>query len=158
HAPDGRFSARAALQPGLHRNRSVLFARRLRASARDSRRSTDTMRIAALFDNFGPYHLARLNAAGALCDFLRVEFASPSQEYEWQREVGSPKFRCHRLFSNGSSAQCETALLQTELNKLLDSFQAEAVAVPGWSGRLAFAALGWAVRHRIPAIVMSEST
>jgi len=42
------------------------------------------LRVAILFDNFGPYHLARLRAASGVCDLLAVEFGSSSAEYGWK--------------------------------------------------------------------------
>ena len=46
------------------------------------------MKIAVCFDNFGPYHLARLRAAASVCDLLAVQVAVDSAEYAWKNESG----------------------------------------------------------------------
>src|ERR1035437_3826292 len=45
------------------------------------------MKIAIIFDNFGPYHLARLGAAAQVCELMAVEVATSSAEYAWKREA-----------------------------------------------------------------------
>jgi glycosyltransferase involved in cell wall biosynthesis len=87
-----------------------------------------------------------------------VEFASVSGEYAWTTGDVEVAFRHVTLHENGPSAQCSTRDLRERLSRCLDDFQPDAVAVPGWSGRLAFAALQWCLRRGVPAIAMSEST
>jgi glycosyltransferase involved in cell wall biosynthesis len=45
------------------------------------------MKIAIIFDNFGPYHLARLGAAAQVCELMAMEVATSSAEYAWKREA-----------------------------------------------------------------------
>src|SRR5438132_820920 len=116
------------------------------------------MKIAVLFDNFGPYHLARLNAASTRCDLLSIEFATTSSDYAWRSNGLQKNFRATTIYSEGPSAQCPTHNLQQRLQVALDDFSPDAVAVPGWSGRLAFAAMIWCIQNRIPVVLMSEST
>jgi hypothetical protein len=62
-------------------------------------------RVAILFDNFGPYHLARLRAASGACEVLAVEFGSASSEYDWaaseavglKRVVLNPRGESHQM-------------------------------------------------------------
>lgn len=116
------------------------------------------MKLAVLFDNFGPYHMARLDAASSVADVLGVEFAAESGDYSWARRSAPVRFQQCTLFADGPSRQCSTRMLRERLQKALADFQPDVVAIPGWSGRLAFAALAWKVRHGVPAIAMSEST
>ena len=44
------------------------------------------MRISVVFDNLGPYHRARLQAAAEIADVLAVEVAASSEEYAWKRD------------------------------------------------------------------------
>ena len=114
-------------------------------------------RVAILFDNFGPYHLARLRAASAACDVLAVEFGSSSAEYDWKaseaaglkRVVLNPKGESHRMSNEEFSRR---------LDETLNDFRPEVVVVPGWGYRGALLALSWSLSHGVPAIVMSEST
>jgi 1,2-diacylglycerol 3-alpha-glucosyltransferase len=115
-------------------------------------------KVAVLFDNFGPYHVARLRAAAQRTDLLAVEFASRSGEYAWEASStnGEP-FRRVTLLSttsrDGSSSKfCEV------LDAHLSSFRPDAVAIPGWSSGRVFSALNWCLQTRTPAIVMSASS
>jgi glycosyltransferase involved in cell wall biosynthesis len=45
------------------------------------------VRTTVIFDNFGPYHLARLRAAASVTELLAVEVAASSAEYAWKREA-----------------------------------------------------------------------
>jgi glycosyltransferase involved in cell wall biosynthesis len=117
------------------------------------------MKVAVLFDNFGPYHIARLRAAAQRTALIAVEFASRSREYAWQSlSASSEPFRLVTLLSTGTSRDVSGGTFYKILDLHLSSFRPDAVAIPGWSSRRAFAALGWCLRTRTPAIVMSESS
>jgi len=114
-------------------------------------------RAAILFDHFGPYHLARLRAAADVCDLLAVEFGSSSDEYAWRRESWSG-FHSKTLCVKGPSSRMSHSFFKSELGEALSRFEPEVVFVPGWSSRGALYSLEWCLLHRIPAVVMSEST
>jgi len=114
-------------------------------------------RVAILFDNFGPYHLARLKAASNACDVLAVEFGSSSAEYEWKASESGGLKRV-ALNDRGSSHDLPIEEFKGRLFHVLDEYKPEVVVVPGWGYRGALMALGWGLIHRIPVICMSEST
>lgn len=114
-------------------------------------------RVAILFDNFGPYHLARLKAASGVCDVLAVEFGSSSAEYEWKASESGGLKRV-ALNDRGSSHDLPIEEFKGRLFHVLDEYKPEVVVVPGWGYRGALMALGWGLIHRIPVICMSEST
>ena len=135
------------------------------------------MKAAVIFDNLGPYHLARLRAAAAnISELMAVEVAASSAEYEWQREAemgkqkpenrntglvsafGVSDFKTITLLERGTSGEVSGRELAARLNRVLDDFQPQVVFIPGWSSRAAFAALFWCGRARVPTVVMSEST
>ena len=120
-----------------------------------------------IFDNFGPYHLARLRAAAAtVSGLLAVEVAGSSAEYAWLRRTENGGLKTHEdgnlkmvtLLERGTSREVSNRELTTEMNQALDDCQPQTVFIPGWSSKAVFAALSWCVRHEVPAIVMSEST
>lgn len=115
-------------------------------------------RVAVVFDNFGPYHLARLRAAAAEVELLAIEVHGRSQDYAWDPSAASEPFQ--RITLRPESVRPETGA--SEIPKLLAhhlcTFQPCAVLIPGWSSRVAFAAMVWCVRNRVPAVLMSEST
>jgi glycosyltransferase involved in cell wall biosynthesis len=114
-------------------------------------------RIAILFDNFGPYHLARLRAASGVCDVLAVEFGSSSAEYDWEASVANGLQRV-ALNERGSSRELSRDEFKKRLFAVLNEFKPEAVVVPGWGYRGALLGLCWGLFHRVPVICMSEST
>jgi len=129
------------------------------------------LKIAIIFDNFGPYHLARLRAAARVADVLGVEVAASSAEYAWKRETESGKQKTESgdefqisdvktvtLLERGTSRGISSRELAARLNRALEDFQPQAVFIPGWSSRMAFIALSWCARNGVPVVTMSEST
>jgi glycosyltransferase involved in cell wall biosynthesis len=114
-------------------------------------------RIAVLFHRFGPYHWARLNAAGTLSCTLGLELSAETSEYGWQKVGGESTFRRVTLFPESDGRLAPTQELARRLHATLDEYQPAAVAIPGWSDKGALAALSWCLKKGKPAIVMSES-
>jgi 1,2-diacylglycerol 3-alpha-glucosyltransferase len=113
------------------------------------------LRLALLFDHFGPYHLSRqCGAVKAGLDVTGVELYSHSRDYAWtstdagrlavetvwrgDHEVVKPQF-CNALWA------------------LLDRLKPDVVAIPGWSAFEALAAWQWCLSRKVPGILMSES-
>jgi 1,2-diacylglycerol 3-alpha-glucosyltransferase len=116
------------------------------------------VKVAVMFDNFGPYHLARLWAAAQVCELTAVEVAASSGEYAWQREAETGSFKTVTLLEQGTSREVQSHEVVRRMRQALDELRPQVVFIPGWSGRVAFAALDWCVRNRVPAVAMSEST
>ena len=114
-------------------------------------------RVAILFDNFGPYHLARLGAASKECELLAVEFGSSSAEYEWKASEANGLQRV-ALNDRGSSDDLSPEEFQKRMFSVLDGFAPDALVVPGWGYRGALLALNWGLFNLVPVICMSEST
>lgn len=110
------------------------------------------MRVAILFDNFGPYHTARMLGASAHLDVVAVEAAPSGTEYAWDKPAVPAPLHYLPLAGTGSLRE-----IITELDAKLAPLRIDAIALPGWSSRAAFAALIWARQHKIPAILMSET-
>jgi 1,2-diacylglycerol 3-alpha-glucosyltransferase len=115
------------------------------------------MRIAVIFDNFGPYHLARLTAASHVAELLGVEISGRSSEYAWAPVAGVTEFQRTTLLPQATSESAHPGLLAVRMYEVLSAFRPEAVAIPGWSSRAALLALRWCVEKRVPAVLMSES-
>lgn len=116
---------------------------------------------AVIFDRFGPYHLARLEAAARLRPILALEVCGESREYAWDpvEAVGDGEnFRRLTLFPGRDHAQISPSECARGLTAVLDHNEPGAVAVPGWASPAALAALGWGARRGRPVVVMSEST
>jgi glycosyltransferase involved in cell wall biosynthesis len=110
------------------------------------------MKVAVLFDNLGPYHVARLHALAQECNLLAVEINSTSSEYAWSESETVP-FQRVTLNKNVRSNKC----VRASISKALDEFGPEVVFIPGWSNKPALSALIWADAAGVPAILMSDS-
>lgn len=114
------------------------------------------MRVAVIFDSFGPYHVARLTAAAALLDVVAIEVAASSVDYAWRRPDFGTAFERVTLFDSPSVGQPAREIV-VRVEAALARFAPDVVAIPGWSDRAGLAALRWAGRNGVPVIVMSES-
>ena len=114
-------------------------------------------KVAILFDNFGPYHLARLKAVSGVCDVLAVEFGSSSAEYDWKASQVEG-VNSVALNNQGASRDLSIEEFQKRLFQVLDDYKPEAVVVPGWGYRGSLLALSWGLSHQVPVVCMSEST
>jgi len=114
--------------------------------------------IAIVFDNYGPYLWARVNAVGKILPVLAVELYGRSAEYAWQRDRAATDVEIATLIADTDRFHTEAKALERRLREVLDGRAIDAVAIPGWSFPGALVALRWCIDQRIPAIVMSEST
>ena len=115
-------------------------------------------RLTVLFHRFGPYHLARLEAAARVCELTALELGAESAEYAWEKVSGARGFQRVTLFPHGDSREAAADEVRSRVRAALEEARPEAVAIPGWSDRAAFVALAWCAEQGVPAIVMSEST
>jgi 1,2-diacylglycerol 3-alpha-glucosyltransferase len=114
------------------------------------------MKIAVLFETFGPYHIARLAAASRVATVMGIEVARHSPDYSWLPVDGAEGFQ--RVVLDGElRAPSDRARRAARLEEALTNFQPDSVAIPGWSSQAALLALRWSARSRVPAVVMSES-
>ena len=116
------------------------------------------MKTTVIFDNFGPYHWARLRAAARVCELTAVQVAASSAEYAWENEAPADVFKFTTLFQKEMGHDVQQHELVWKMNQALDDFLPQVVFIPGWSGQAAFAALSWCIRHNVAAVAMSEST
>jgi glycosyltransferase involved in cell wall biosynthesis len=115
------------------------------------------MRIAAGFDNFGPYHLARLNALGRQSKLLGIELFGQSATYAWDTTKKAPvDFERKTLFSTGKNRPSRSDF-KMAIEDVLADFKPDLVLVPGWSGVMSLAMLAWCHDNKVPSVVMSES-
>lgn len=107
-----------------------------------------------LFDSFGPYHIARLDALASACDLIAIEFFENSREYSWGR-ISSSSFE--RMTLMGSNDVASGRALAATLRAALDGVRPDVLFVPGWDSTGATTALTWARRFETRVVVMSDS-
>ena len=116
---------------------------------------TKKKRTALLFHRVGPYHFARARAAGTLTSMRLIEIFKSDDIYGWDPVPGSDGFDRVTLFEKNSQAADK---LIPGIQKALDDYRPDAVAIPGWADAVAFSAIEWCGDRGIPVIVMSETT
>ena len=115
------------------------------------------MRIAVLFDNLGPYHVARLAHAAEHADILAVEVRGDSAVYSWQSPELPHDFERVRLLEGVEARTERWDVLTDTLESKVAAFEPEAIFVPGWATPAAIAATSWGIASQLPMVVMSES-
>ncbi len=116
------------------------------------------MRIAVMFNRFGPYHLARLNAAGSQGHVTGIEVVTRDHTYAWDVAQGADRFERITLFGEDEGTHPPTTELARRLEQALERARPDVIALPGWSRKAGLLALAWCLRHRIPTILMSDTT
>lgn len=114
------------------------------------------MRVAIMFDNFGPYHVARLTGASrAGLDVLGVEVRARSSVYEWEAPELPPSFSHAALELDRTSV--DKASIVAAMERSVAPFAPEVIALPGWTSAASIFAAVWAVQRGIATVVMSET-
>ena len=120
------------------------------------------MRVAVLFLRFGPYHVARLEAAGREIaadggELAGIEVARTSQTYAWGPVAGGRHFCRLTLFEGRVYEDIAKRETHAAVAAALAAFRPDVVVLPGWSASESCAALSWAMRAGVPTVMMSES-
>jgi glycosyltransferase involved in cell wall biosynthesis len=110
--------------------------------------------------NTVPYHEARLRAAAdrmsvRLC---MVQMTEVDGFPVLQQPVKAERFERRVLFPRTPWVKIDRRAMVKRLHDCLGELQPDAVCVNGWSFGGCIAALAWCASHRVPAIMMSEST
>jgi glycosyltransferase involved in cell wall biosynthesis len=114
--------------------------------------------VAVLFHRLGPYHFARLQAAGRLLSIVAIESSGVDETYAWDVVAGADHFERVTLFDRADALKLPAAEVASRVGLALDKAQPSVVVVPGWADSAALGALRWCVQNQVPAVVMSEST
>ena len=115
-------------------------------------------RVAVLFRRLGPYHHARLNAAGKLMEIFGVEACGAEDTYAWEKVAGATSFTRMTLTDRQVEGRSWRKELRRKMWEALHQIKPGVVAVPGWSFTDALSALSWCIQTNTPAVIMSEST
>lgn len=116
------------------------------------------MKLAIIFDRFGPYHIARLEAAAKYLEIIPIEVSGETSEYQWDKVESSALSTRITLFDNVESSRVPPRVLAQVLFKHLDKIKPDVIAINGWFDRSALAALYWCLKNKKHAVVMSDST
>jgi glycosyltransferase involved in cell wall biosynthesis len=116
------------------------------------------MKTAVLFYRVGPYHFARLRAAGERMRVTVVEYSNVDPFYAWDEVSGQDGFERVTLFNGVPVEQQSAKMIAARVRAVLSELRPEVVAIPGWHDRCALAALKWCCDEGVPTVVMSDTT
>jgi 1,2-diacylglycerol 3-alpha-glucosyltransferase len=116
------------------------------------------MKVALVFDNFGPYHLARLRAASQACTLLALQMNHRSRDYNWEPNSSPEGFRSATFNSAGVPRFFKGLMRDRWLRRALAEFAPDCVFVPGWSRGYSLECIRWCRTNSIPVVIMSETT
>lgn len=122
-----------------------------------------SLKVALLFCNYGPYHLARIegffNAVQSYqWQICGIELARSETEYPWQTEISSLPFPIYAALPDRRIEQVSFLALVQSLYQLLNRVQPDVVAISGYARPAMLAALVWCRWQRKPTVLFSETT
>jgi 1,2-diacylglycerol 3-alpha-glucosyltransferase len=121
------------------------------------------MRLVVMFDNFGPYHRARLRAACRRgeeegIEVRGLETFGASLKYSWTSRAPSSEDGIVTLFPARSQRRPLFPVVGYGVFKALTALRPDAVAICGYRYAAPLAALAWAKTQGKIAVLMSESS
>lgn len=116
------------------------------------------MKLAIIFDSFGPYHYARLNAVAKIKETIGIELFGKSYDYAWIYKPKQVLFSHFTLFPDRNSKDVKTFELRDSINSILAKTNPDVIAINGYSEKSARIALKWCLINSKKTILMSDST
>ena len=106
------------------------------------------MKIAVLWNRFGPYHLARVRGATEIgeregVEIIGLEVAQEDIEYQWDVTTRSDGIRRCTIFPGKAYQALGRHEIRSAPTDTLDHFAPNVVAINGWAAPEARAALAW---------------
>lgn len=119
-------------------------------------------RVCIIWPRFGPYHLARLDAAQALLaatggEVIGLEVATQDATYAWREETGASAWRREVALPEQVYEEVPGPMMEDAVGAALDRLDPDAVVAMSYATPDARAALRWARRQRRTAVMMSDS-
>ncbi len=127
--------------------------------SRHSKLETRSPKVAVLFANFGPYHLARVGALSTKCRLTAIEFAREQEIYGWKinrRGTGILTLDGGTLENTGRPLRLLRAFAR--LIRALERSNPEHIMLPGYHDPRSLIAALWARIRGASTILMFEST
>ncbi|WP_435184037.1 glycosyltransferase family 4 protein [Cylindrospermopsis raciborskii G7] len=120
-------------------------------------------KIAVLFANYGPYHVARVASAyhagkSRGWNVCGIELARTEKEYPWKTQLDEIPFPIYSAITDIPLETVKLIGLLSKLTSVLDQANPDAIAISGYARPAMLVALLWCLFHRKTAILLSETT
>lgn len=121
------------------------------------------MKIAVLFTNFGPYHLARVQAFHEICSkngwsTIGIELSRLEAEYPWRSSLTQLPFPIYSVMQAEEIEHIPLIKILSALYHLLVEVQPDVLAIAGYAHSAMILALVWSHLNRKPTVLFSETT
>lgn len=114
-------------------------------------------RVVVAWHRFGPYHHARLKAAARRLPILGLEASTVDKVNAWAPIEGQLGFEKRTLFPSQDVDAASADEIRRTIDKVLGNYDVRALAIHGWSERIALMLLEWTTKRQVPSIMMSDS-
>lgn len=117
------------------------------------------LKIALIWEKFGPYHLARLSALKSIqsLNVFGIEVFSSSSTYSDLFNSDS-SFVESQLIRLNLSNSVSSLNLKLNIFDVLTSLKPNVIFVPGWSMKESLCSILWALENKVPFVIMSDSS
>jgi 1,2-diacylglycerol 3-alpha-glucosyltransferase len=120
------------------------------------------MNIAILFNNYGPYHLARIEACHKVFkeigwDVVGVELSSVDSTYTWQTTRQNFPVPIFSIFGKDHHESLRLNEKFLKVNATLSHLNPDIIGVSGYTEPAMLSALIWSIYNQEPAILLSAS-
>jgi 1,2-diacylglycerol 3-alpha-glucosyltransferase len=121
-----------------------------------------TLKVAIIFHNYGPYHLARIQAFARQCQqkqwqSVGIELSRSETEYPWRTELSDLEFPIYSVLPDQKVEQVSFYQFVQKLYHLLQVISPDVLVISGYGETRMLAALIWGVWHRRFNILMSDT-
>lgn len=121
------------------------------------------LKVGVVFNNYGPYHVARLQGAQAQCSQLGwtvvgLELFRSDGEYPWRVDLETVDLPILTAIAHPEVTQVSLWRVVSRVWSLLGQVNPDALAIAGYAQPGMVTALVWGRWHRRPVVLMSEST
>ncbi|MDH6083764.1 glycosyltransferase family 4 protein [Umezakia ovalisporum] len=120
------------------------------------------LKIAVLFNNYGPYHFARVSYFQKSCLklgwlTLGIELARYEKEYPWETTRENVNFEIYSAISDKHLEKTSFWQITKHLYSTLAKSKSDIVVIAGYGSPTMVATLLWCLWHGKPAILLSDS-
>jgi 1,2-diacylglycerol 3-alpha-glucosyltransferase len=121
-----------------------------------------TLKVAIIFYNYGPYHLARIQEFVNQCqqkqwEPVGIELSRSETKYPWKTELTNLKFQIYSVLPDQKVEQVSFYQLAQQLYQLLQKIDPDVLVISGYGEPGILAALVWGIWHRKSNILLSET-
>ena len=121
----------------------------------------ETLKVAVLFANYGPYHLARVAAFQLLVTdkwkITGLEISRDGVDYQWRTNLEkNNEVEIYSILGNLKPSNVDRRTNFKKTFNLLSKINVDILVIAGYAGLSMLSALFWSLWHRKSAILLSD--